>query len=283
MQSHSPFPSPFLIQRVDDAASLHTVQHLRWRVFGLELRLLSRAQVPFERDISPFDYLETTLHLLLWSGSEPVGAVSLLLPARHRAPEQGGYLGLELEQEAELVHPLRNEKLAQVIRLCVLPEHRGTTAALCLYAGLYQLSVRHGISAWIAGVNCHTNEAADAELVYQIAASRGLVTSTLVLPRRPVSPLGTDRVRMYSPAQHRLPLHDGMLGLPLPAPVEAATTQLGARLAGRPWFDRRFGRYKAPMLAQLASIPTVTLARFASVVRWSGPADFGGHKGASHV
>lgn len=245
-------------RQLDDAL------RLRWQVFGEELGLLTGPIPPAHREVNPFDTLETTVHVVVYAGEQPVATTRLLLPNPEVALATGGKLGIDLEQKLDLSDVgAPGLVFAETTRFCVLKDWRHSEAALCLKAGLYQESLRRGVTHWIASANMETDSAEDARLVFRVARKRGLLCERWralslqgsLAPQTPDTPL-------YTPEQRARARQGQLEGLRLPPVVSLFARRMGARFIAEPLYDAGFRRFSLPLVAALEEIPSSTLALF---------------------
>jgi hypothetical protein len=237
---------------------------VRWAVFGGELRLITGKAPPSRREVSCFDTLDTTVHLVVYADREPVATVRILLPNPEVAHDTGGRLGIELEQKLDLSGVVAESRLfAETARFCVLERWRHSEAVARLHAGIYEESRRRGVTHWIAAANLDTDAEEDARLVYQVAAHRGWlsprwkvkVSAPGEAPAIPSDPL-------YTP-QERARARQGQLdGLRMPRAPSLFARKMGARFISEAIYEAGFRRFTLPLIAALDEIPASTLARF---------------------
>jgi|SoiMethySBSTD1v2_1073268.scaffolds.fasta_scaffold14972_8 GNAT acetyltransferase-like protein len=245
-------------------------QRLRFRSLAGELKIGIASDPRVGREISSFDNLETTHHLLLYCDLSLIGTARLALPNREVASANGTLLGFELEQEFALTGLFSiREGLAEVARVCILESWRSTTAVLRLYEGLYCLSRELGVTHWIGGVDCQTSRRDDAELMHSALADRELVDPRIEVFARPHAHI------VPGPSAATSVFHSGFYSdgerasaggrlseLRLASTLLTFTRRLGARCIGHPARHPAFPRFVMPMLVALDQIPQPTLAKF---------------------
>lgn len=245
-------------RQLDDAL------RVRWAVFGQELRLLSEPQFPVPREMDCFDTLPTTVHLVVYAGSKPVATSRLLLPNSEVSLLTGRRLGIALEQKLDLSSVDEpGLSLAESTRFCILKEWRHSEVLVRLQAGLYQESRRLGVSHWIASANTETDSPEDAELLCQVAAHQGLISSrwrvTTLAPHAPPEPPSAP---LYTPQERARARQGQLANLRLPRTLALFARKMGARFIGKPLYDAGFRRFSMPLIAALDEIPASTLALF---------------------
>ncbi|WNG27804.1 GNAT family N-acetyltransferase [Cystobacter fuscus] len=248
-------------RQLDDAL------RIRWAVFGAELGLLGSAIPPAPREVNCFDTLETTVHLIVYAGDEPVATSRLLLPNPEVARAMGGRLGIDLERKLDLSAMGGPGLLfAETTRLCILKSWRNSEAILWLQAGLYRESRRRGVTHWIASANMETDEAEDARIAAQVARQQGLMS-----PRwraqalAPPSPPAVANTPLYTDLERERARRGQLEGLRLPRVLSFFARKMGARFIADPLYDSGFQRFSLPLVAALDEIPARTLAHLESL------------------
>jgi hypothetical protein len=208
------------------------------------------------------DNLETTYHLLLHSGQEPIGTARLALPNREIAAVTQTLLGFELEQEFDLRSlSAIAEGLAEVARVCILGPWRATTAVLRLYEGLYCLSRELGVTHWIGAVDCQTPRADEAEVMRSVLEQRNCVDNRFCVKAHSFVEINLGETSFYSD-QELANATERPSGLQVASTLETFTRRLGAKCVGHPARHPSFPRFVMPMLAALDELPESTLAKF---------------------
>lgn len=237
---------------------------IRWAVFGGELGLIAGRAPPSRREVSCFDTLETTVHLVVYAEGEPVATVRMLLPNPQVALVTGGRLGIEMEQKLDLSGVgVPGQVFAETARFCVLERWRHSEAVARLQAGLYEESRRRGVTHWIAAANLDTDSEEDARLIFRVAAYRGWQSM-----RWRVRAWGSQEAPAmasdpFYTASERARAREGRLdGLRMPRAPGLFARKMGARFISEPLYDAGFRRFTLPLVAALDEIPASTLARF---------------------
>jgi putative hemolysin len=256
-------------RQLDDAL------RVRWAVFGEELQLLAGDEPPTRREVSCFDTLETTVHLVVYADCEPVATLRMLLPNPEVARATGGQLGIELERKLDL-SSLGGPGLvfAETARFCVLERWRHSEAVARLQAGIYEESRRRGVTHWIAAANLDTDSEEDARMVFQVAAHRGWLSPRWRM--RALRPSGAPAIPsdpLYTLGE-RVRARQGQLdGLRMPRAPSLFALKMGARFIAEPIYDAGFRRFTLPLIAALDEIPASTLERFSALADRSCHAD----------
>jgi hypothetical protein len=238
-------------RQLDDAL------RVRGTVLEEEQGRVARPGPEAPRDLRPFDTLETTSHVVVYADRRPVATARLLLPDRKVAEARGGRLGIDLETKFDVSPLVAPElRLAETTRFYVLEDWGGSEAVMHLVAGLYQESVRQGVTHWVALADMETDSLEDARIVWHVAAHQGLVSERWqVRGRAHALPPPEPQVPLYTP-EERLRAREGQLhGLRLPRTLSLFARKLGARFMGAPLYDAHLRRYALPLVAPLESIP----------------------------
>lgn len=234
-------------RRIDDAL------RIRFEVFARELGYLETNERTVPRESDPFDTLDTTLHIVAYHGRTAVGAVRILLPNSEIALVNNTSFGLPIESHYDLgallragIHP------AETTRFCVLSAYRGSPVASFLHATAVRLSLRFGVTHWIAGANMETDALDDALIMQRALVFHGFVRNDLCLERRaalvpplfPRRPFYDERVRSRALA--------GDSAVHLPRTIDSYARRMHARFVGPPMFDARFRMCALPFVAAVA-------------------------------
>src|ERR1700761_4783022 len=118
----------------DTPSSIADTQDIRHRVFVEEKGLLAPCVPALGRETDDYDALETTLQLIAYVDGAPAATARLICPNPGVARALGEPVVLDLARRYDL-RPLAAAGLsfAEVSRMCVLPEHRGTAVLGKLY------------------------------------------------------------------------------------------------------------------------------------------------------
>jgi hypothetical protein len=234
-------------RRIDDAL------RIRFEVFARELGYLDAPNRIIPRESDPFDTLDTTLHIVAYDGRIAVGGVRVLLPNAEIARANQTSFGLPIESHYDLTVLLRaGIKPAETTRFCVLSTYRGSQVASFLHAAAVRLSVRFGVTHWIAGANMETDALDDALIIQRALVFHGFVRDDLHLERRdslvpplfPRRPFYDERVRSRALA--------GDSAVHLPRTIDSYARRMHARFVGPPMFDTRFRMCALPFVAAVA-------------------------------
>ncbi len=217
-------------------------QALRHQVFAEEMgaRLSSPAGSPAGLDIDRFDdYCE---HLLVRAAgpNDPkgkvIGTYRVLTPASAR---QAGGLYSDTEFDLSPVNALR-ERMVELGRSCVHPDHRSGGAIITLWAALGEFMQRNGLDTMIGCASISMRDGG------HFAASlwNRLKQSHLASPEWQVQPrlaLPVDSLRQDLPAE--------------PPALIKGYLRCGARVLGAPAWDPDFNTADLPLMMRIADLP----------------------------
>ncbi|ADV00228.1 GNAT family N-acetyltransferase [Alicycliphilus denitrificans] len=214
-------------------------QRLRFEVFASEMGARLQTVVP-GHDVDLFDdYCE---HLLVRDAAtrQVVGTYRVLTPAQAR--RTGGTYS-DTEFDLERLHGLR-ERMVELGRSCVHPEHRHGGVILALWGALAGFMARNRLDTMIG---CASIPMQHGGIVTgDVAASiwHQLRRTHLALPEYRVLP------RLALPLEHL----DGSLDVEPPALIRGYL-RLGTKVLGAPAWDPDFNTADLPMLMRLADLP----------------------------
>lgn len=239
----------------DTPSGIADAQRVRNLVFVREKGLLAHCATITDREADDYDALETTIHFVAYVDDTPVAAARLIRPNRDVARAIGQPLGIDLASRYDL-GPFADAgvSLAEVSRMCIVPEYRGTAVLCELYLAMVHESLRMGMTHWVAAANAETDVLEDARIAYRIAERRGLVSSRWrVTPRPGASASGPSTRPLYTP-EERARAHAGDLqGLRLPRTLETFA-RLAARYMGEPIRERGYTVCSVPLVVELADV-----------------------------
>lgn len=259
--------TPLSVRVATTQRELDDALRIRWAVFGAELGLLGSTPPPAPREVNCFDTLETTVHVVVYAGAEPVATSRLLLPNPEVARATGGWLGIDLERKLDL-SGVGGPGLvfAESTRLCIVKSWRHSEAILWLLAGLYRESRRAGVTHWIASANTDTDRADDARLLARVARHQGLMSPRWHVRARACTPSPeAPSAPLYTEAERTRAREGQLQGLRLPRVPNLLARKMGARFIAEPIYDAGFRRFSLPLVAALDEIPARTLQQLATL------------------
>jgi putative hemolysin len=223
---------------------VRAAQRLRYQIFAEEMgaRLNVPVGSPAEHDIDLFDpYCE---HLLVRLASdattgEPgqvIGTYRVLTP--DSAKRIGG-LYSETEFDLTRLRPLR-DKMVELGRSCVHPDHRTGTAIMSLWGALAEFMVRNDLDTMIgcASISMRDGGHMAASLWEQLRHTHLAPIDLQVRPRLPLPVEELDRHLNVDP----------------PALIKGYL-RCGAKVLGAPAWDPDFNTADLPMLMRIADLP----------------------------
>ena len=239
----APVASPdFEVAWARHADEVRAAQRLRHEVFvgEMDARLTVPAGTPPGHDVDLFDdFCEHLLVRTLPSGDTPaqvIGTYRVLTPAAAR--RAGGYYS-DTEFDLTRLRPLR-ERMAELGRSCVHPDHRSGGVILALWAALaaFMSSNRLDTVVGCASIGMRDGGHTAASLWARLRETHLAAVEHQVRPRLalPVEEL------------------DQSLEVEPPALVKGYL-RCGARVLGSPAWDPDFNTADLPMLLRLADLP----------------------------
>jgi hypothetical protein len=243
-------------------ARLAVSANARHRHFGARFRSFSGSTcfnggarlIPIEQD--DLDTAPETVLINTHLGDEVVGAARLLLPCPAMARHLDLEVGLPLARDYDLRPLLREGSLGEPGRVCVVPEHRGTTAAPVTIDAVFCESRRRGVDLLVAGASTETDCLEDARIQLAALAARGLVSDRYRLPRKAATAPGRASRPFYGPEQRRRAAQGNLAGLPV-AGTLSLYARWGARFVGEPVLDPVFGLFSLPIAVRVADAPSL--------------------------
>jgi putative hemolysin len=217
-------------------------QRLRYQVFAEEMgaRLSVPQGSPAGHDIDMFDaYCEHLLVRTTGSAEEPgqvIGTYRVLTPA---AARRVGSLYSETEFDLTRLRPLR-ERMVELGRSCVHPEHRSGGAILALWGALAEFMDRNGLDTMIgcASVSMRDGGHFAASLWERLRQTHLAPIEWQVRPRLP------------------LPVEELQSDLQVEAPaLIKGYLRCGAKVLGAPAWDPDFNTADLPLLLRTADLP----------------------------
>jgi hypothetical protein len=239
----------------DTPSGIADAQRVRNLVFVREKGLLMRCAATTDREADGYDDLETTIHFVAYIEETPVAAARLVRPNPDVARAIGQSLGIDLASRYDL-GPFADAgaSLAEVSRMSVVPEHRGTAVLCELYLAMVRESLRIGMTHWVAAANAETDVLEDAWIAYRVAERRGLVSPRWrVAPRPGASASGASTRPFYTPAERAQARAGALQGLRLPRTLETFA-RLAARYMGEPIRERGYTVCSVPLVVELADV-----------------------------
>jgi putative hemolysin len=225
-----------------DEGEVREAQRLRHLVFAEEMgaRLTPPPGTPAGLDVDVFDaYCEHLLVRALGADGEPglvVGTYRVLTPD---AARRVGGLYSETEFDLTRLRPLR-DKMVELGRSCVHPEHRSGGAILALWGALAEFMVRNRLDTMVgcASVSMRDGGHGAASLWEQLRHTHLAPIEWQVRPRLPLPVEELDRSLAVEPP----PLIKGYL-------------RCGARVLGAPAWDPDFNTADLPLLMRIEDLP----------------------------
>lgn len=228
-------------------------QRVRNRVFVLEKGLLHGAASTLGREVDAYDDLESTLHVIAYVDGVPAATVRLLRPDPAVAQAIGEPMGLDLASRYDLgPFEAAGASIAEVSRMSVLPEHRGSEVLYELYRAMVRESLLAGLTHWVAAANTETDDLEDARIAYQLLEREGLISgSWQVSPRMGASGQEASTRPLYTPEQRARARAGDLTGLRLPRTLRTFA-HLAGRYMGPPIRERHYTVCSLPLVVDVA-------------------------------
>lgn len=221
---------------------VRAAQRLRYRVFVEEMgaRLRPPAGTPAGLDADLFDdYCEHLLVRTLPTDDQPaevIGTYRVLTPGAAR--RAGGYYS-DTEFDLTRLRPLR-ERMAELGRSCVHPDHRAGGVILSLWGALAGFMDDNGLDAMVgcASVGMRDGGHLAASLWARLSQTHLVGLEHRVLPRLP---LPVEELNQQLAAE--------------PPALIKGYLRCGAKVLGAPAWDPDFNTADLPMLMRLSDLP----------------------------
>lgn len=238
-----------------DARGVADAQRVRERVFVEEKGLLGRGAASAGGEVDAYDELGSTLHFIVYAGGVPAATARLLRPDAAVARAIGQPMGIDLAARYDLdALAVPGVSLAEVSRMCVVPELRGSEILPALYAAMVGESARAGLTHWVAAANTETDVLEDAMIAYRLAERRGLVSADFrACPRPGASGSGPAVRPLYTPEERARARAGDLAGLRLPRTLRTFA-RLRGRYLGPPIRERGYSVCSLPLVVDLAEV-----------------------------
>lgn len=207
------------------------------------------------REITPYDMLDRTHHLIAYDGSEAVATLRVILPASFAAQEDGTTYGLSMEDHVsfDVIRP--GQKFCEFGRLAIRPDYRGTDVLRLMYKELHNIIEDNEIQYFGGPSMMGTNKIEDANRFFDIIDSHGLCARDIW-----VSSVG--RFQGFSSKHGSLredisfqnSINGKLISLPKLVRYYLKT---GFRVCGRPFYDDRYDGCFLPMVSTPSGLRSV--------------------------
>ena len=236
-------PPALQVEWAQHLDEVREAQRLRWSVFAEEMgaRLTVPAGLPAGLDVDRFDdYCEHLLVRLPATDRQPaqvIGTYRVLTPG---AARRAGGLYSDAEFDLSPLQPLR-DRLAELGRSCVHPEHRSGGVILALWAALAAFMERNGLDTMVgcASVGMRDGGHHAASLWARLRESHLAPEAFRVEPRLA---LPVDELDQTLPAD--------------PPPLIRGYLRCGAKVLGAPAWDPDFNTADLPIMVRMADLPS---------------------------
>lgn len=226
---------------------------------ALEVRkasLRSYLKPSHESDSDCFDTSRNTVHVIVYADTLPLATLRLVRHDEDLAKEMCLPFSFSIARELDLSGlPKQGLVPGEVSRLCILEDWRRPEVLSLLLAGLYFASLEKDVSLWLGMGNCETEDAVDAQILFDVVNLRGLVSNPWdVRARVSSNPPKVPRATFYQPDE-RARAAAGQLLLRLPRPLRLFHSKLEARCLLAPVHDPLFRSYAMPVYALVEQVP----------------------------
>lgn len=208
------------------------------------------------REITPYDVLSRTHHLMAYDGSEAVGTLRVILPRSRADNESSPTYGLSMEDSVSFVLIPPGRKVCEIGRLAIRPDYRGTDVIRLIYRELYGILKDNDIDYFGGCALMSTNDIEYADRCFDILQKRGLCTNGIW-----VSPADAPEHAPSRPAPscgHEEIVEDEEF-LSLPGLVRYYL-RTSFRVCGRPFYDDHYDRCFLPMISKPNHLQSVRFA-----------------------
>ena len=234
----------FLIKFAESAPEISAAQNLRYRVFNLEQGHGKNSINPVAIDHDQFDQFCLHLIVIEKANHKIVGTYRI-----HPGTLAKANLGLYAATEYELtgIDNIINDTV-EVGRSCVCKEQRNGAVVALLWAGIAQIMLRGNFRYLLGCVSLISTEPVVGWALYQYFYQHGQVTKTVTaqpkpeLAMQPVEQREIDHLAATSLQRYIPPLLRGYM-------------RLGAKICGKPVFDKAFGTIDFLTLLDLNLMP----------------------------
>jgi hypothetical protein len=241
---------------------------LRRAIFVDELGLLDDKDHNSDIELDPYDRLDTTFHFVAYRGdpstdaNEPIGASRLLAPSDTVARELGTTLGLPMEASYDLsLLKTRGIRPAEVSRLGVLRERRGSGAFKALHEAMLAASRRRGWTHWLAAANMITDCRTESEMIMETLKAKGLMHADVrVGSRCHAMPPNNPTRRIYSEDQRRLASSGELTGVRLPDTL-ALFVRCNAQAISAPLYEEKYRVFSIGIMIALTETEPIEAFR----------------------
>jgi putative hemolysin len=234
----------FLIKFAESESEIKAAQNLRYRVFNLEQGHGKKSTNAAAIDNDQFDQFCLHLIVIEKSNNKIVGTYRI-----HPGTLAKANLGLYAATEYELTG-IDNiiDDTVEVGRSCVCQEQRNGAVVALLWAGIAQIMLRGNFRYLLGCVSLTSTEPVVGWALYQYFCQHNKITKTVTAKPKPeltmqqVEQGAIDHLAATSLQRYIPPLFRGYL-------------RLGAKICGKPVFDKAFGTIDFLTLLDLQLMP----------------------------
>jgi putative hemolysin len=247
------------------SSDLNAIFRLRYDIFYREMGAVDDMAAAHGLDVDEYDSLCD--HIVVSQGSKIVGTYRLLPLARLGHTFSENALGMDSERpenpysQSEFdVTAIRevytDEKILELGRSCIHPDHRNGQAARVLWSGVAKYMVQHGFQALIGCVSIHDISELQALRLAATFKEKGMWDERFDLGVQPKYQSEFDASEVDLDSLGVMPA-DATRMLP---PLMKGYVNLGAKVCGGPAFDKNFACHDFLMLLDVSKLSPRHLA-----------------------
>ena len=235
---------PYGIKYAGSREDVRACQKLRFRVFNQEQGKCTGSLSHEQLDQDDFD--DKAVHLLVYENAQKqvIGTYRFICPADSVS---GMYSSKEF-QISGLDEILI--KTLEVGRSCVDPAHRDGSAVALLWNGIAETMRRTGMRYLIGCASLEDTRPAAAMALYEHFCRTGMLD-----PHVSATPRKAYQLDEFSEDEVKTFLNDSSALRELLPPLMKGYMRLGAKICGKPAFDREFGTIDFLILLDVARLP----------------------------
>lgn len=246
-------------------SDLHAIFRLRYDIFYREMGAVADADTAHELDVDEYDALCD--HIVVTYGSTIVGTYRVLplnrlgrahptCPSATAAHSlMHPYSHSEFDVTA-IRETYSDEKILELGRSCIHPDHRNGQAARLLWSGVAKYMMQHGFQALVGCVSVHGISDLQAHRLAATFKEKGMWDDRFELAVQPKYQSEFDATEVDLSSLGVMPA-DATRMLP---PLMKGYVNLGAKVCGGPAFDKSFACHDYLMLLDVTKLSPRHLA-----------------------
>ncbi|GGE01662.1 hypothetical protein GCM10011390_20700 [Aureimonas endophytica] len=139
------------------------------------------------REITPFDLLDRTRNLVAYAGGKPVGTMRIVLPDARQSAREGTRFNLPMEQSLHFREVPEGARIAEVGRLAIHVDHRGSDVIRLLYKSVHRIMSEHDIRYYAGSSLTGASRIEEAISYYRTLLSHGFASKDIIAEPRSCS------------------------------------------------------------------------------------------------